>query len=456
MNVSVKSYIGSLIVIFTLMVLTLVLTFFVPSGEYTRIVVDGKEIIDEAVEFQFVDHSMPFWKWILSPILVLFSDGGITIILVIVFLLVIGGVFNVLNERNLIKYMIDKIAYKYGNKRYLLMGLLILTFMLLGSFIGSFEETVPLVPIVVSLMIMLGFDTLTGLAVSILAVGCGFACGIMNPFTVGVAQTLAGLTMYSGAWLRIVSFILIYCLLFGYCYLYTKKIRKEEFEIKVDFEYNKSQDSAIFWFISILLFGILLIISSVFIKALQDYTMVIVAVMFLTGGIVSGFRSGMKGKEFLKSFGSGVLSVLPAVLMILMASSIKYTLTEAKILDTIMYYAFGVCESIPKFTVILFIYLIVLVMNFFVASGSAKAFLLIPLIIPLANMIGISPQLCVLAYIFGDGFSNVFYPTNPVLLISLGLTETSYTKYFKFSWKFQALNLLLTCLILIFGFVVGY
>ena len=105
---------------------------------------------------------------------------------------------------------------------------------------------------------------------------------------------------------------------------------------------------------------------------------------------------------------------------------------------------------------ILFIYLIVLVMNFFIPSGSAKAFMLIPLIVPMAQIFGISAQLCVMAFAFGDGFSNVIYPTNPALLISLGLADVSYSDWFKWSGKFQFLNLVLTSLILLLGLAIGY
>jgi uncharacterized ion transporter superfamily protein YfcC len=115
-----------------------------------------------------------------------------------------------------------------------------------------------------------------------------------------------------------------------------------------------------------------------------------------------------------------------------------------------------VAETLPGCMVVLFIYLIVLVMNFFIPSGSAKAFLLIPLIIPVAQLFGISAQLCIVAFAFGDGFSNVFYPTNPVLLISLGLADVSYGKWAKWSWKFQVLNLLLTSGLLLLGLLIGY
>ena len=145
-----------------------------------------------------------------------------------------------------------------------------------------------------------------------------------------------------------------------------------------------------------------------------------------------------------------------AVFMILMASSIKFTLEEAKILDTILSSAMGIAETLPKWVVILFIYLLVLVMNFFISSGSAKAFLLMPLIVPMAQVFGISPQLCVMAYAFGDGFSNVFYPTNPVLLISLGLADVSYAKWVKWTWKIQLAILTLSLVVLFFGVQIGF
>ena len=142
--------------------------------------------------------------------------------------------------------------------------------------------------------------------------------------------------------------------------------------------------------------------------------------------------------------------------MILMANSIKYTLVEGNVLDTLLGGAIDIATTLPRWTVVLFIYLIVLMMNFFIASGSAKAFLLMPLIVPVAEVFGISAQLCVIAFAFGDGFSNVFYPTNPVLLISLGLANVEYGKWVKWSWKFQFLNLLLTSGLLFVGLIIGY
>lgn len=459
LNISAKSFITAIVVIFILMAVTYALTFIIPGGEYARTVdANGNTVIDTEGGFRFVDGGISFGKWILSPVLIFGADGGGAVIAVIAFLLVIGGVFNALDKCLLVRYMLDAITARFGGKRYSLLAMLTLFFILMGGLVGSFEECVPLVPIVVALSLKLGWDALTGMGMSLIAVGCGFASGVLNPFTVGVAQSLAGLPMFSGIWLRLVSLVLIYFLLLAFLYHHAKAVERpiEPQSLQSAFERNEKLARGIKCFGGILGVGVLLVLASSVLTFLQDYTMVIIALAFLVGGVIAARVSGMSGKALCKTFWDGAVSILPGVLMIMMASSIKYTLTEAKILDTILYGAVQLAGTLPRALVILFIYLIVLVMNFFIASGSAKAFLLIPLIVPIAQIFGIPAQLCIVAFAFGDGFSNVFYPTNPVLLISLGLAGVSYGDYAKWSWKFQALNLILTSGILLFGLAIGY
>ena len=458
LDISAKSFIGAIVIIFALMCLTYVATFLIPGGEYQRVTdANGMETI-VTDSFKYVEGGVPFLKWILSPFLVLGADGGGAIIAVIVFLLVIGGIFTALDKCGLMEYMLKKIVHKFGQNRYILMSLVMLFFMSMGAFIGSLEECVPLVPIVVGLSVALGWDELTGLGMSILSAGCGFAAGVCNPFTVGVAQELAGLPMFSGMWLRFVAFIIIYGIVHFFVKHHALKIAKpiEQIEVHDDFVDDKRMDKALWTFAGILGIGILVVLSSVFLTFLQDYTMIIVAVMFLVAGLASVIISGMSGKDLAKFFGYGIVTILPAVFMILMASSIKYTLIEGKVLDTLLHSAVGIAETLPKGAVILFIYLIVLVLNFFISSGSAKAFLLMPLIVPMAQIFEISSQLSVMAFAFGDGFSNVMYPTNPVLLISLGMAGISYVKWFKWTFKIQFTILVATSLLLLFGLVIGY
>lgn len=454
LKISANSFITSVAVIFVLMIFTYALTFILPGGEYSRVLNDaGNLVVDTSAGFKTVQGGLPFWKWVLSPFLVLGAEGNSTLIAVIAFLLVIGGVFRCLEICGFMKYLLNSIASKFGHVRYRLMAILMLFFMLMGAFIGSFEEVVPMVPIVVALSVSLGWDSITGLAMSLLATGCGFASGVCNPFTVGIAQRLSGLPMFSGLWFRTIAFVCIYALVLMFTRSHAMKVdtKKGSTFLKPVFDKNDSLSKAMLVFSLIIGLGILLVLSSSFITILQDYTMIIIALMFLIAGIAACSIAKMKCSLFLKEFAAGMASILPSILMILMASSIKYILVEGKIQDTLLYGAISIASDLPKWTIILFIYLIVLIMNFFIGSGSAKAFMMIPLIVPLAQAFGISTQLCIVAFAFGDGFSNVFYPTNAALLISLGLADVSYSDWAKWSVKFQIANLLLTSVLLLLG-----
>lgn len=458
LNISAKSFLAAIGIIFLLMVATYALTFLVPGGEYARTMDEaGHTIINTEAGFRAVEGGLPFYKWILSPFLVLRAEGSGALIAVIAFLLIIGGVFNALHECGLMGYMLQKLAHRFGAVRYRLMSVLVLFFMAMGSLVGSFEEVVPLVPIVTSLAVGLGWDVLTGVAMSLLAAGCGFAAGVANPFTIGVAQTLAGLPMFSGIWLRLVAFVCIYLLLLFFVRFHARRLPDRGFVSGTgDHVPDTRMDKGLLLFGCILGAGIALVLSSGFIPALRDYTMIIVAVMFLVAGVAATLAAGMGIKGLLKSFLSGLIAIAPSVLMILMAASIRYTLVEGKILDSLLHWAVTAAGGMSRGLLVLFIYGICLVLNFFIPSGSAKAFLLIPLIVPLAGLFGVSSQICILAFAFGDGFSNVFYPTNPCLLISLGLVDSSYGKWARYSVKFQLMNLVLTSALLLFGLAVGY
>ena len=387
-DVGVKSFITAIVVILVMMILTYGLTFLIPGG------------------------GIPFWKWLLSPILVLFGEDNGSLIAIIGLLVGLGGVFNCLDKLGALRFLLDKITKKFGKNKKILLAVTTLFFMLMGSVAGTYEECAALVPVVVALALRFGWDALTGLGMSILAAGCGFAAGVCNPFTIGVAQELVGLPMFSGMGFRIVNFILIYLLLIIFLFQHMKKVERpvdDVFDMADTGENDKNK---------------------------KDKT-----------GII---------KKTVKLFGEGVVSILPGILLILMANSIKFTLMEGNVLDTILQEAITIAGGLPRWAVILFIYGLVLFFNFFIPSGSAKVFLLMPLIVPVAQAFDISAQLCIMAFAFGDGFSNVFYPTNPVLLISLGLAKISYGEWVKWSFKFQAINLVLTSVILLFGMIIGY
>jgi uncharacterized ion transporter superfamily protein YfcC len=158
----------------------------------------------------------------------------------------------------------------------------------------------------------------------------------------------------------------------------------------------------------------------------------------------------------MQRFFSGVLSVAPAFILILLAVSVKHIITESMVMDTILYYLSQLLMNTSPVVGILFIYVLVLLIQFFIGSASAKAFLIIPLLVPLVTLIGLTKESAILAFVFADGYTNVIFPTNGVLLIGLSMAQVGYSKWFKFTYKLQLLTLCLTIIFLVIAIYIGY
>lgn len=462
LQISVASFLAAIGVLAALMVMTYILTLVVPAGSYERVMQEGRETI-VAGTYHITGGGIPFWKWLLSPILVLGSAQGSTMIAVIAFLLIIGGTFTALDRSGTLDYILRRIVHGAGDKKYKLLAAVTLFFLSLGAFIGSYEEAVPMVPLAVSLAVALGWDPLVGLGMSLGAVACGFATGVFNPFTTGVAQPLMDLPLFSGVSLRMLSFIAVYSCMLLFLIPYAKKCEKKN-QKKIDaekammpeFRKDSSKEKAMRFFVGTIGTCIVSILVCAFIPALSGILMVIVAVYFLIAGLGSSVCAGLKSGQIARSFGQGIISILPSVLLIMMAGSVQYTMNEAGIMDTILHYAVSLISGMSPYMGIWSIFLFTMIINFFVSSGSAEAVLLMPLLGPLSDLCGISRQLTVLAYNYGDGFSNLIYFTNPCLLIALSLAGISYGKWLKWSLKLQGMIAVCCCLILLLGTVIGY
>lgn len=470
-KISMKSFLSSVIILLILMVASGLLTKVLPPGEYDRIIVEGRETID-VNSFEFVGEQVyPVYRWFTAPVEVLWSEDSLTVIVIILFILFIGGTFTILEKSGIIKYAMDNIVRRFSSNKYLLLSVLTLFFMLFGSLFGIFEELIALVPICVTLSYSLGWDSLTGLGMSALASGFGFAAAIFNPFTVGVAQELASLPPFSGFLYRILIFAIIYALLLLFLLRYSRKIEKNP-KLSLVFaedEMHKQKYSrhtagerenpnlpwAIRIFTAFLVIILLFIVSGFFVEFLSSITLPAVAVLFLIGGLWSGYASKYSNNLF-KDWIQGLLGIAPSVILILMAMSVKVIITKGKIMDTILYYAFNAISGYSPYIAGLLVYLLVLVLEFFIGSASAKAFLVIPIIIPITDMIGITRQAAVQAFCFGDGFSNMLFPTNAALMIALGLTPVSYLKWFKWVIKLQLAAFAAALILLFIAIGFGY
>jgi uncharacterized ion transporter superfamily protein YfcC len=467
-QISRKAFIQTFIILLLIMTFAGILTRVIPAGSYDRIEENGQMVIDATTFHQLASNPLPIWRWFTAPIEVLWGPDSLMIITIILFILLVSGGFAVLDKSGILKAVLGKIVKKFGSQKYLLLLAITLVFMLLGAFFGIFEEVVPLVPLMIALSYSMGWDALVGLGMSILATNMGFSAAISNPFTIGVAQKLAGLPLFSGTWFRIPVFIAIYGLTAFFLVSYARKIdrnpeasycygddqRERDRYKSVSFESNANLTRAgIFLGVIVVLIVLVLVLSSS-VAFLSDYALPIVGLLFFVGGLGAGWISGANGKLIGQGLLEGVSGMAPGIPLLLMAASIKLIITNGEVMDTILHSSSGFLQNTSPLASVLIIYGLALIIELLISSGSAKALLMIPILLPLAQMAGVTNQLLVTAYCFGDGFSNLAYPTNAVLLISIGLASVSYGKWLKFTWKLWAMVIPATVLFLYIGILI--
>jgi uncharacterized ion transporter superfamily protein YfcC len=449
-QISTKAFLQAVAIIFILMMGAGVLTRVVPAGQYRRVDVNGRQVIDAASFTLTTRPNYPIWRWFTAPFEVLGAEGNITVIAIILFILLVGVAFAVMDKSGILKSVISRIIKAFGGRKYAMLLVITFFFMALGAFFGIFEEVIPMVPIIIALAFSLGWDSLVGLGMSILATNVGFSMAIFNPFTIGISQKLAGLPLFSGALPRVVLFIAGYAILALFLRAYAKKIDKHPEASPVfkedqdertrlgSFEVDKTDDprmrSAIIFlavFFSVIL---AVLVASPFISFLSDYALPITGLLFVIGGVGAGLIAGV-GRAVWKAVWDGFLGISPAVPLLMMAASVRYIVQMGGILDTILHWASTFTSGLNPFTAAMAIYGLTLVMELFITSGSAKALLLIPILMPLADLVHVNRQIAVSAYCFGDGFSNLVYPTNAALLITLSLTVVPYYKWVRWLLK---------------------
>jgi uncharacterized ion transporter superfamily protein YfcC len=430
-----------------------VLTQVIPTGEFER---DINGTVLAGTYHQTNIEKLPVWRWAAAPIMVLGSSDGVMIIAIVMFLLIIGGSIHLLNQSGILLSIIASVVGRYSEKKYLLMGVIIFVFMSVGSFVGIFEEIIPLIPIMIMLSINLGWDTMTGLGMTLLSTGVGFSAAVTNPFTVGIAQGIAGLPAFSGSFYRIFIFLVIYLFTFLFVRRYAKKIDTDIISDVRVFDQKMADPRAVRFFLVVMSIMLATVLASPFVPFIQGIVLPLIGLFFLIASFGSNLIMGIKTKDILKNWLNGAKAMSPGIVLILLATSVKYIIVSGGIMDTILYNASLIIENSSRLVALTGAYGMTMLLNFFIGSGSAKAFLMMPILSPLMDLAGVSRQLAVLAFQFGDGFSNILYPTNAVLLIGLGISNVSYTKWFKWIILFQIFLMLLSVVFLGLGLAMGY
>lgn len=458
-RVSKQAFIQSVFILLGMMALAGILTLIIPPGSYEREVVKGIEtVVPHSFHYLAGSFHYPVYRWLKAPLEVFFSKDALLMIVIILFILIVGGSFAIFDSTRVFENLIGTVSKRFMHSRYRFITVITLFFMLLGALFGIFEEVIPLIPIMVLVAKRLGWDELMGLGISLLPVGFGFSAAITNPFTIGVAQKLAGLPLFSGMAYRIFIFCVIYLIVLFFLIRYAKHVESSQAHYE---ETNipsliPAGNPAALWVMGAG-FVFLLFIMMIFpVAGLGDYSMPLIALGFLLISFLVGVVNRTPFLKLLAIFLQGVKGIAPSMLLIILAMSVKQIIVSGQIMDTLLY---RVAEGIHNLSPLLAgcaIYLFVFVLQFFIPSATAKAFLIIPILTQLGDLISLSHQNVVLAFNFGDGFSHLLYPTDPALLIALSLTSVRLTTWLRWTLGIQAIVFVLTMLFLGLAVWFGY
>lgn len=504
---------NTFLIVFFLIIAAAALTWIVPGGEY-----------------QYPENSAPVFKPTESSpqtwhIFLAIQKGFAKQASIIVFVLIIGGVFWIINSSKAIDAGIFSLLNSLGRLTkkshvsklvvsQVILLLIMLTFSIFGAVFGMSEETIAFVAFIIPITISLGYDSLTGVLVVFVAAGLGFAGAILNPFTIGIAQGISGLPLFSGLNYRLFCWLVINMFGFTYILIYTGKVFKNPAISPVfdsdsqwreqlkDSKPVKEKPATAAWFYFGLCFIALAIFSFYFpmtqlklgnsikvapalpvltafflitgiislrrsvqyfilnmlaflvlylIVGVLGYDWYIneISALFLAGGILTGLVLNISGAAIANELIAGAKDIFGAAVIIGMAGGIIIILEEGKIIHTLLYKASETISGFGKVGTIGGMYGIQTLLNLILPSGSAKAAITMPIMAPFSDLVNLSRQASVMAFQFGDGFTNMITPVSPVLMAVLGVSKIPYAKWFRWIFPFVCALVILGLLLLI-------
>ena len=431
---------------FIITIIMAALTWLIPAGQYER-VKEGTVTKVVADSFKVMDSTpQGFWDIFNSVV-----KGWIQSASMIFMVFFVGGAIRILEETGTIRVGMNRIVHKLKGKELWAVAIIMLL-MSIGGATGVFANpVVALIPLGILLAKGLGYDAVVCFAMIYLGSYAGFNVGWGNVFTVGIAHTIAELPMFSGFGVRVFFHIVNLFLTFGFVYLYIKKVQGDPTKSLVysaetaaeatnHFEEKESMDirHMICTAIVIIAFGAI-IYGSLELKWGIDHYSVVFLMMAVFCGLIGGLGINGTAVSFVKGCGS----MAYAALVIGMARAISVVMTDGKIIDTVVYY---LSLPISKYGPVIganLMFFANIVINFFIPSGSGQAVTVMPIMVPLADLTGITRQVAVQAFQFGDGFTNCFIPTASVVMGCLGIAGIAYEKYVKWIFPFIMLQIVL-------------
>ena len=420
------------VIIAVIIVLCAMMTWFLPGGQYIK-------ADDGTVSYEAVNSVPQTWQ-VFSAI----YHGFVKQAGIIIFILVVGGAFWLLNATGAVEAGIRRFIAIIGEKDKVVLVALTVLFSLGGAVFGMSEETIPFVGIVVPLAVSMGYDAFMGMLVVYVASNVGFSSAFLNPFTVGIAQGMADLPLFSGMGYRLFCWGLLTVLLSLFVIFYAQKTKKPVHEMEaVDSEPLTRRQA---WVLATLALTVAALVVGV---TCFEWYLPEITGLFLAMGIVCGLIAGFPSGKVVNELMAGAKDILSAALVVGFASGIIVILQDGKIIDSLLHSMQEGLDGTGKAGSLSAMYGIQAVINFLIPSATAKAAITIPIMAPFADMVGVSRQAMVLAFQFGDGFTNMITPTSGVLVAALAMARIPYSKWVKWIGKMVLALLVIGLLLLL-------
>mgnify|MGYP001828301703 FL=1 len=448
----------TLVLLYGMILLAYGLTFLLPAGQFETELSHGHEVVVPGTYALLPEsENLP-----LTALLTVIPRGLADAQGIIFFVFIIGGALAVIRATGALDAALARVLNRFGGQPAVLILMGMLAFAIGSSTIGMAEEYIPLVAILITLCVGMRLDTVAALGIMVVGYGIGYGTAVMNPFTVLVAQEVAGLEPVSGLGFRLAMFLPFFALGYLHVLRYARKVRRDPASSLVA-DVPEAQPPAppetgpITARQRLVLLATLsaLILSVWGIKKYQWYFVELGAIFFALA-IVAGLINRSSLDDMARQFTAGAGELVGTALLIGFARAIEITLSDGQVLHTIVHGLSQPLQALGTELSAVGMLFIQSILNFFVPSGSGQAYVTMPIMAPISDILGISRQIAVLAYQMGDGFMNMIVPTNAVLMGILGICGIPYGRWFRFIWPLILQLLVMGSITLVIAVLIGY
>ena len=447
------------IMLIALIVLACLMTFIIPAGEFDRVFDEASgQTLVMASSFNHIENT-PVAPWLI-PIKFFETLTTRSVAQIIFFVLILSGAFELITQSIGIETLSANIARAFKKNSFLSISVLITLFSIAGFTMGMTTEAVMFLPITIAVVSAMGYDKVIAMSLIFVGTNIGFTAGIFNPYSVGIAQSIAELPLYSGAWMRWIVWVAL--LIPGCIYTHRYAIRTVGGDIlgvpqdAAKNEVDEAPPKMKAGQVAALCILALALITNAFGIARYGWFLPEIAVVFLLAGVAAAFVGRLGVNKSCTLFTSGAGKIIGGVFIIGLAATIRTVLADGNILDSIANALIGQMGLLPSWLQLPGLMWGNAILDLLITSASGGAVIVMPIMVPMADVLGFSRQAVVLAYQLGDGIPNLTSPLSTTLNVAIATSGLTFGKWIKFYYPLVGIFMIIGTIIMIFAGIVGY